>query len=48
MGLLTELTNTGHTVVFCTAGNDQSAAHAHRILALRGGQIVSDQPSQHD
>jgi ABC-type lipoprotein export system ATPase subunit len=45
MGLLTELNNAGHTVVFCTAGKDQTAAHAHRILVLRAGQIVSDQPN---
>jgi len=44
MALLHELHDQGSTIVMVTHSRDD-AAHAARIIALRDGQVVADQPS---
>ncbi|WP_331532741.1 ABC transporter ATP-binding protein [Pseudonocardia sp.] len=44
MALLRELNESGRTVVFATH-REEIAAHAHRIVELRDGRVVSDRPT---
>ena len=43
MALLHELHDQGSTIVMVTHSRDD-AAHAARIIALRDGQVVADEP----
>lgn len=45
MELFDELNQSGNTVILVTHESDISA-HAHRIVTLRDGKVISDQPSR--
>ncbi|MEX1157830.1 MAG: energy-coupling factor ABC transporter ATP-binding protein, partial [Thermomicrobiales bacterium] len=44
MAILRDLTADGHAVVLITHEMTLVAEHAHRVIALRGGVIVADEP----